>query len=240
MNEVTDVGSSHQHARRVVLSHEMALKGRYEDDLMVELGLVDDASSLLLAVMLQVDQRTGTVDLDRAGVPSGDVDTLRLLAQQYIGIRAFRVIRAARAVLSVGYEAEARAHDRILVELQAHRVAIMEDETGKAALDWFKGKLGKGISGRVGQLGSKDLYANLSTDSHGDPAPVARLTDETNTVSINPTRGIASRASLWLYAGFARDQAVVIAASADIGLSGIEDFDNALRRLQESLAEDAP
>jgi hypothetical protein len=69
---------------------------------------------------------------------AGDVNGLHTLAQVYIGIRVFRTIRAARAVLAMGYEAEARALDRIVVELQAHRQAIIADATGAEALAWLK------------------------------------------------------------------------------------------------------
>lgn len=49
---------------------------------------------------------------------------------QAMGVKAFRVIRAARGVLKFGYEPEALAYDRILLELIEHRRAIVTDASG--------------------------------------------------------------------------------------------------------------
>jgi hypothetical protein len=153
------------------------------------------------------------------------------MAQQFIGVRSLRVVRAARATLAGGYEPESRAHDRILVELGAHRRAILDDESGKTALDWLKGKSRRGVTARVNAMSPSDLYKNLSQDSHGDPEPIQRLAADAtaNTIYIEPRRTLATRASLLMHAGFCRDQAVVIAQAAGIQLNGLPELDEAIR-----------
>jgi hypothetical protein len=220
---------------------EAARLASFEEDVRAELELADDACALLLAVLVNVGKRTGSLTLDpETGDLSGDVEALQLLAQVYIGIRTFRVIRAARGILAFGYEREAPALDRILVELQAHRREIMEDESGKEALAWLRRERKHGISKRVGKNAPDDLYANLSTDSHGDPAPVDRLRDVDGMIELSPQRGIPTRASLViLYAGMARDQAVVVATAAGIKLEGVEDLDSRIKEAQTKLQADA-
>lgn len=204
------------------------------------LGLADRASALLMAVLLSAPTGSASIDINESDeVVGGDASALHLLAHLSIGARGLRVVRAGRATLACGWEPEARAHDRILVELSAHRQAITEDPSGTEALAWLNGKRGRGISARVRKYAPADLYRNLSTDSHGDPAPVARLLDpETGVMQIEPRRSSATHASLWLYAGFARDQAVVTAEAAGISLSGIDEFDAELGRASKMVFDE--
>jgi hypothetical protein len=135
-------------------------------------------------------------------------------------------MRAARATLAAGYEAEARAHDRVLVELLEHRRAILADTTGGAAKAWVEGHSGRGIGKRVAAQSPEDMYANLCHDSHGDPRPLARLLDvEAGTIWLEPKRTEATRASLLMHAGFARDQAVAIGTYAGIELQHVDELD---------------
>lgn len=181
----------------MVQESERRLRDSYENDAERELGILDDTSSLLTLVMGAVGGRTTTIDVDKAGVPSGEVDGLKLMALQFMGIRAVRVVRAARATLASSYEPETRALDRILVELLAHRRAILDDSTGKAAFDWLKGKGRARITEKVAAMAPPDLYGNLSRDSHGDPAAVLALIDPaTNVLALEPRRTPATRASL--------------------------------------------
>jgi hypothetical protein len=97
-----------------------------------------------------------------------------------------------------------------------------------------------GIAKRVKASGAPDdLYANLSTDSHGDPAPVQRLIGPDGKIALAPTRGNATRATLLMHAGFARDQAVSIAAGAGITVEGIAELDQAIQAGWERLNEGA-
>ena len=122
------------------------------------------------------------------------------------------MIRAARATLSVGYEPEALAHDRILLELQAHRRVVLGDETGNAAKKWIDGDSMYGVTRKVAAITAGDLYKSLCQDSHGDPRPIERLFNRsTGTFEIGPTSTLVTRACLLMYASFARDQAAIIA-----------------------------
>lgn len=223
--------SAFDDTRDAVARTEEILVSRYAADAGNELSLVDDASALLLSVLLRVGPRTGTLQQDpETGELTGDTELVRLYAQLVIGVRALRTVRAARAVLACGYEAEARAHDRVLVELQAHRRAILDDQTGEEARAWLAAERGRGITKKVKAISPKDLYGNLSTDAHGDPRPVARLLDPTsNEFQIAPRRTVATRASLLLHAGFSRDQAAVIARLGDIQIEGMAGLDDALK-----------
>lgn len=71
-----------------------------------------------------------------------------------------------------------------------------------------------------------DLYRNLSRDSHGDPAAVLALIDPaTNVLALEPRRTPATRTSLLMYAGFCRDQAVLISGLAAIQLDRLPELD---------------
>ena len=209
-----------------MLASERELAQAFEIDMARELALADDASALLAIVMSSVGERTSTVLFDDHGVPTEGGAALRLYALQIMGARALRVIRAGQATLRYGYEPESRAQDRVLVELREHRSAVLGDPTGAVALAWLRGERGRGISKRVAAMSPPDLYKNLCHDSHGDPVPVGRLMDhESRTIKLEPRRTIATRASLVMHAGFARDQAVVIAAAAGIRLANLKQLD---------------
>jgi hypothetical protein len=207
---------------------EARLVGSLATDLGPDLHLADKAAALLLATLLeaQPEAMTGQVGLDADGAMSGDVGELNRSAQLFIGIRGWRVMRASRAVLAAGYEVEARALDRIILELVVHRAAILEDPSGEEARAWLNGERGWRISKRVAEMTKDDLYKNMSHDSHGDPVAVRRLFNaESNSLIVSPTRSHASRVSLLFHAGFARDQALIVAQAASLGIGGLEAFD---------------
>ena len=224
-------------SRQALLQLEAELAEQFVSSAGPLLDLVDDACALLMAVLLSAPAGTTSIELDEEGaVVGGDVPALHLLAQVTLGVRGLRVIRAGRATLVYGWEPEARAQDRVLVELAAHRSAILSDASGTEAIAWLARERVRGISARVRAMAPGDLYANLSSDSHGDPAPVGRLLNpETGEMQIEPRRSGATRASLWLYAGFARDQAVVTARAAGITLRGVDDFDAAMEKARIAL-----
>jgi hypothetical protein len=219
---------------------EAKLLAWYEQDVGSELRLVDEASTLLLLVLTRVGKLSGTLEqVPETRELRGDVDKLKLMAQVFIGIRTFRVIRAGRAVLAFGYEREAPALDRILVELQAHRREIVDDQSGEEALAWLARERKRDIGKKVSKDAPEDLYDNLSADAHGDPTPVNRLRDTSGGVDLSPRRGFPTRASLIeLYAGMARDQAVLIAGLAGIELRGVEELDRQIIDAKTALARD--
>lgn len=165
------------------------------------------------------------------GPRSGAGPVLQLYAQQIIGIRIFRTVRAAMAVLAIGYEPETRALDRIIVELIAHRKAIDEDPSGEEARLWLDGKRDHGISAKVNAMQPTDMYRHLSQDSHGDPRAVWRLFhEESGAIILGPTRRpLAARASLLMYAGVCVDQAGIVAALAGLSVGGHEELAERVR-----------
>lgn len=229
-----------QQAVECLRQAEEALLASFKQDVGDEGQLVDEACALLLLVLTRVGPRTGTLQVDpETGELSGDVPTLKLLAQVFVGIRTLRVIRAGRAVLAFGYEREAPALDRILVELQAHRRVIVEDDSGEEARAWLARERKHGIGKKVSAHAPEDLYDNLSADTHGDPTPVTRLLNEEGQIELAPRRGFPTRASLVeLYAGMARDQAVLIAALAGIELQGVDELDSRINEEKALLARD--
>lgn len=225
-----------------MLQCEARLVSSFEEDVAHDLSLADDAAALLLATAVRAapEQVTAQLEISEDGSLKGDVAAIKLAAQLFIGIRAFRAMRASRSVLASGYELEARALDRIIVELLAHRTAIVEDESGAEALAWLQGERGWGISKRVNKITPKDLYKNLSHDSHGDPIGVQRLFDpDAQSVILSPKRTYATRATLLMHAGFARDQAVAIAELANLQLRGIDGLTAAIKARWAHLEKEA-
>ncbi len=240
--EASSEPTAHELTRNAILSAEQRLSASFADDAGQELAVADDAASFLVTVMTAVGERSGNVQVDADGTPTGGaVDVLQLFALQMIGARAVRVIRAARAVLATGYESESRAHDRILFELLAHRKEILADPTGAEAKAWMDGKRVYGIAARVAKMAPGDLYKNLSMDSHGDARPLLRLLNlEEETMLLQPVRTSATRASLLMHAGLARDHAVLIAGHAGIELSGVHSLDDEISAGWARLEADAP
>lgn len=165
---------------------------------------------------------------------------LQLGAQRVIGIRIFRTARAASAVLSIGYEPEARALDRIIVELVAHRNTIQDDPTGEEAHRWLSGEARHGITKKVKAMQPEDLYKNLSQDAHGDPQAVWRLYDaESEGFILGPQRRpLAARASLLMHAGTAHYQVTLLAALGGLKVSGLEELSAEIRASHDRLSQD--
>jgi hypothetical protein len=229
-----------EEARSALAETENILAASFRDA-ETEAALADDAAALLLCVLVAVQGRTGETNVHEDGTLEGDTDVLCVAALVYIGARALRVMRASRAVLVVGYEPEARALDRILVELLAHRQAIVADDTATEALAWLQGERGRGITKRVTAITPEGMYRNLSHDSHGDPVPVLRLiAEDERALQLAPRRTVATRATLLMHAGFARDQAVLTAQAAGVVVKGVEDLDVAIRAAWDRLNGEAP
>src|SRR5665811_85439 len=208
---------------------EAQMRASFLTDAGLEARLADTASALLVRTLESVPPGQGKALLNEAGetVYQVDRDRIVLAAMSIMGTKALRVIRAARAVLASGFESEARALDRILVELMAHRGAILDDRTASEAMAWLRRKRKYGISKRVAAMGNREVYENLCVDAHGDPEAVLRLRDpETNTIELGPQRGPGTRASLLLYAGFARDHAGLVAELSDTtSIQGMDRLD---------------
>jgi hypothetical protein len=219
----------HDQPQSAILRAENRLLDSYTDDVGHELELADRSAALLLAAIGAVGGSVGKVEIDDEGnIAGGDVQMLQLYALQIMGARALRVMRAARATLAFGWEIEARAQDRILIELHAHRKVILDDKSGSEANAWLNAERIFRIGARVAAVGGKDLYPKLSQDSHGDPRPITRMLGGED-LDIGPKRTIATRACLLMHAGFARDHAAIMAVLANFEIKGLDQLDSALK-----------
>jgi hypothetical protein len=223
-----------------VVRVERCLEKNFVTDVGLELELVDRAMVLLAGAMSSVDPRP-TFTRDEVTAPnSGDVQSVMLFALQAMGARAFRVIRAARASLASGYEAESFGHDRILIELRTHRNALLADPTGKEAWAWLEAESGRGIGKRVSESAPDGLYPLLSQFTHGDARPLGHIANyEMRTLRLAPKRTGMTRTSLIFHASFAADQALLIAAFTGFKLIGHSDLKKAVetRRKELEIAE---
>lgn len=120
-----------------------------------------------------------------------------LFAAQLTTTRMLRAARAATAALSVGYEPEARALIRIMVELAAHAEYWRTDPTGELAHEWLDGKHEYGVTKKVQEILDRDVYKELCIDAHGDPRSLIALMDPDDfTISMGPDRTIKTRTYL--------------------------------------------
>ncbi len=210
-----------------------------------ELNVADHASALLLGVLHAAAPTTthSVVELDDSDVPvGGDAADVRRYAIVMMGVRGWRAIRASRAVLSVGYEVESRAYERIILELMAHRQAVLDDpHVCAVAIEWIGGRRRYKIGEKVDALGAEGLWGELSHDSHGDPAGAIRLIDPNpGSMLVGPARGLATRACLLLHAGFAHDHAVILAELAGVPLNGADALADQIREAWGKLNDELP
>jgi hypothetical protein len=235
--------SSHGRVRRLIHDAESRLHSGFATDAANELALLDDASSLLVAVLGATSSLAGEVEIeaDDDGVPSTqDAETVVLVALRYLAIRGVRAVRAARSVLATGYEPESRVYDRILLELIEHTNAILADSSGTTALAWMNGQRRRDVTRRIRAIGGGDLYARLCRDAHADPDPVAELISASYSVEIGPLRTRATRVALVRHAAYCRDHAVALSRAGDIALDGLEKLDARILSSWSQLAVDEP
>ncbi|MBJ7353768.1 MAG: hypothetical protein JHC98_03000 [Thermoleophilaceae bacterium] len=120
-----------------------------------------------------------------------------LLAAQLTSTRMLRAARAATASLSIGYEPEARALIRIMVELAPHAEYWQTDPTGELAREWLDGKHEYGVTKKVAEILDRGIYKELCIDAHGDPRSLFALMDPNDfTISMGPDRTMNSRTYL--------------------------------------------
>lgn len=213
-----------------IIEHEDGFRAELEQT--EEWYLASVAVEGLRAALIKVGPRKYEGPADQAGA------TLRLYAYLVMGVRIFRTIRAAMAVLSIGYEPEARALDRILVELMAHRRAIIDDPSGEEAHAWLAGKRERGIAAKVRTMAPRELYENMSQEAHGDPRAVWSLYDHrSEAIIVGPQRKpFAARASLLMHAGLAIDQLRLIVAGANLEAEGVGELAERVRAANKRLA----
>lgn len=213
-----------------VVCRERRLEESFELDAGLDLELADQAMSLLATAMSSVAPLDSLAPDEVRTPRSGGVDGLKLFALQTMGVRALRVIRAARSSLASGYEPESLVHDRILVEFVAHRKAIVSDSTGEEARAWLEAETVRGVTRRVAEVAPDGLYGFLSRSSHGDPRPLSYLADYARqTFRLAPRRTDMTNTCLLFYAMFALDQAALVAAFARLDLPAHADLKEAIQ-----------
>jgi hypothetical protein len=124
------------------------------------------------------------------------------------------------AVVCRGYELEADAMTRVLLELFIAAREALADPTGDKAERWMKRGMGKGIGTRVDAAvpHTTGVYRSLSRASHGDLRAVLGLAEgvgDDQAVEWGPRTTPRTAAILRSYAVGARDFAVLIEEVTD-------------------------
>lgn len=190
---------------------EIRLQKSFVDDCGSQLLLLERAMVALGEVMASIETVDPPHRPGEIGLPPTGPENVVLGAQFMIGVRALRVVQAARPMLAAGYEREAMVNNRIINELVEHRRAIRMDKTGEEARQWLTSPRGRGIGKRIRALAKGDLYKLESYAAHGDPRLIIPLFDSArNTIPLVPARSDLTRQSLVWYAAFLIDHVKVI------------------------------
>lgn len=219
----TDVGTP--------ADHEAAI--REEVDRSPERHIAEAASSVLAVVL----DRSGEVLAESQSRAAEDVgpspERLILPAVLAAAARAFRTARAGMAVVRAGYELEADAMTRVMLELYVSARAILDDPTGVEARAWVTGGRRRGIGKRVDAAAPGEIYDSLSAAAHGDPRGLRRLAverDDGPTVEWGPRLTERFRAVLIGFALGARDMTVLLEEATGQTHPELSDLDDLLVR----------
>lgn len=202
--------------------HEAEIRALYER--LPERELAELASSTLAVVLHQIGE-----DEPLWRQPGTD----RLTAAMVGGVRAFRAVRAGMAILASGYELEADAMTRLLLELVAETRAAVQDPSGSTARAWLSGGRERGISSRVkaAMPHRPTTYKELSRAAHGDPRAAFGLAvadGDQHVVEWGPKQTPATARCLVAYAIGARDMAVLLEEATGRRLEAISALDQVL------------
>jgi hypothetical protein len=199
---------------RDIAEEEIRLQKSFGDDCAPQLRVVENAMVVLSDVMATVEPLDPPYGPGEIGLPPTGAMLFTLMT---MGVRALRVVQAARPTLAAGYEFEALVYNRIIVELTIHRRAMLKDETGEEARQWLTSPRGRGIGKRIREVARGDLYKRESYAAHGDPRLLAPLFDlERSTFPLAPARSDLTRASLVLHSSFLVDHIEIIVQLAGL------------------------
>jgi hypothetical protein len=199
-----------------VSEHENELRAAFAD--IPERDAADWASSNLAVVI----HRAGAVGWATAA------EQHRQRATVMLAVRLFRAIRAAMAVLGAGYEVEARAMVRLVLETRARLLEVAGDQSHETGRRWLNGKPKTNISAAVrasapelDAAAAQRLYGGLSQDAHADVGGIMRslaTVDEDLRAEITwgPRRTVDTHLSLLLCATFAAEAATLLALEAEV------------------------
>src|SRR3954464_11476345 len=169
----------------------------------------------------------------------------RAKALMYLGVITLRTVRAAMAVLSVGYEAEIMGYVRTLAEARGRALKVTADRSGSYARQWLN-RPGPGPpAGPVVDVLPKGLWDDLSHASHADPRAIENLGAifrGDGVLNVAPERDVdRSNSSVAMLAGHAHAMAEIIAKEHKLTVPGLAEVEAALRMQSPwSEADDAP
>ncbi len=176
------------------------------------LALADEASRVLCDLIQEVK------------IPPAEEEVTPTQARRhaiwFLGIVAFRGIRAAMATFSAGYEEQALGYLRLIEETHTRAQAIRKDQSGEVARKWLAGiNVGKG-SKLVGQ----EYWEWLSGPHHANARAVLdwlaiSQPDGSTRVRIGPERRPdMTNPTLTIMAGECRDVANLLALETELPL----------------------
>jgi hypothetical protein len=184
------------------------------------LTLADDVGHL----MAEVIQSVSLPPLEGSEDDSTDPERARLLALYFMTIFGFRAIRAAIAILRVGYSEQAVGHNRLLDELHGRAQKIHEDASGDLARQWLDGRWNP----KGAKLAGRDMWDMMSAPAHAGVRGVldwiaVSNDDGTTSMVVGPeARPEVGNAMLAYMAGEGRDLALMLAKSAGKRLNLVE------------------
>ena len=184
-----------------------------------EINMCERAATYLVAAI----QRCGPGPIRADPEEEVSVGQLRLGAMLGIAIRMVRAMRAALAVLSVGYEVEGGVYDRLLLELHGRMAQIADDASGEVAHRWLRGE----APSRIGRIWSnstmRNLYANLSSTVHADSRIFGYLFESSvDALLIGPRRTHMTRVSMLAQSVVAYDAIVRLSRETGITIEGTD------------------
>lgn len=187
------------------------------------LALAEDATQVLIDAIGKV-----SIDPSTDREPSGD--ELRLQALWFMAIIGARALRAAMAVIAVGYEDQAVGFQRLLDELHNRAQRVRKDESGEYAKEWLAGRsLDKGA-----KLAGQDFWEFMSGPVHANVRAVLdwlaiSKEDGSAAVVVGPERRPeVANPTLTYMSGGARDLTSMLALQAEIDLD-LSDLDAKVR-----------
>jgi hypothetical protein len=153
-------------------------------------------------------------------------------------------------VVAAGYEGEARAFDRAMIETRARWRQVEADESGKLAKQWLSGASKGTLTAAIRESLPTDdperaraLYRSLSGDVHPDlPQFMANLVRETKSggreMGFSPHRTPLAGRSLLLYAWLPAEAVAEVGARVSVDVPDLEELTLALYAAGDQLQRD--
>jgi hypothetical protein len=173
---------------------------------LLDYGLAEAATSVLAITIERATEQK---------LPEDDARRQHRTAVTVAAIRAFRALRSGIAIVCRGYELEADAMTRVMLELFVATQEVLADPSGSEAKRWLTQGMGKRIAARVdASIPRPDsVYAPLSRAAHGDPRVVLGLVTTSGAdheIHWGPSSTPRAAEILRSYAVGARDFAVLL------------------------------